>query len=279
MPARKSKVKNQRSKVQVKSQRSKISVSKKLSASVVTRKVLKANKKPATTETQKKKEAQKQGRLSIDVFDTKGKVVRSVDLPKEIFGAKINKQLLAQAVRVYLANQRIGTASTKDRGEVHGSTRKIYRQKGTGRARHGSKKAPIFVHGGIVFGPKPRDFSLKMSKKMKRLALFSALSAKKNANEIKAVKGLDSLGPKTKLMVEVLNNLEINNKDKNILLVLSGKSTKDLENIYRSARNIEGLNIINADILNAYDALNNKLILLMESSIEHMKERFLKESI
>ena len=80
-------------------------------------------------------------------------------------------------------------------------------------------------------------------------------------------------------MVEVLNNLEINNKDKNILLVLSGKSTKDLENIYRSARNIEGLNIINADILNAYDALNNKLILLMESSIEHMKERFLKESI
>ncbi|OGH30447.1 MAG: 50S ribosomal protein L4, partial [Candidatus Levybacteria bacterium RIFCSPHIGHO2_12_FULL_37_9] len=127
--------------------------------------------------------------------------------------------------------------------------------------------------------PKPRDFSLKMSKKMKRLALFSALSAKKNANEIKAVKGLDSLGPKTKLMVEVLNNLEINNKDKNILLVLSGKSTKDLENIYRSARNIEGLNIINADILNAYDALNNKLILLMESSIEHMKERFLKESI
>lgn len=221
--------------------------------------------------------AKKTNGLSIDVFDIKGKVVRSVDLPKEIFGAKINKQLLAQAVRVYLANQRIGTASTKDRGEVHGSTRKIYRQKGTGRARHGSKKAPIFVHGGIVFGPKPRDFSLKISKKMKRLALFSALSAKKKANEIKVIKGLDSLEPKTRLMVDVLNNLGINEKDKNILLVSSGKSGKELENIYRSARNIEGVHIINAEMLNAYDALNNKLILLMESSVNAMKERFLKE--
>lgn len=221
------------------------------------------------------KKAKKSG-LTIDVFDTKGKVARSVELPKEIFGAKINKQLLAQAVRVYLANQRKGTASTKDRGEVHGSTRKIYRQKGTGRARHGSKKAPIFVHGGIVFGPKPRDFSLKMSKKMKRLALFSALSAKKKANEIKAIKGLNSLEPKTRLMVEVLENLGINDKDKNILLVLSGKSTGELENIYRASRNIEGVHIMNAEMLNAYDALNNKLILLMESSINAMRERFLK---
>ncbi len=215
--------------------------------------------------------------LSIDVFDTKGKVVRSVDLPKEIFGVSINNQLLAQAVRVYLANQRKGTVSTKDRGEVHGSTRKIYRQKGTGRARHGSKKAPIFVHGGIVFGPKPRDFSLKMSKKMKRLASFSALSAKQKAHEIKAVKGLDDLEPKTRLMVDVLNNLGINEKDKNILLVSSGGKAKELENIYRASRNIEGVRIINAEMLNVYDALNNKLILLMESAIDAMKNRFIKE--
>lgn len=246
MPVRKSKVKSQRSKVQLKTQK------------------LRARKA-------------KKSSLALDVFDTKGKVVRSVDLPKEIFGAKINKQLLAQAVRVYLANQRKGTASTKDRGEVHGSTRKIYRQKGTGRARHGSKKAPIFVHGGIVFGPKPRDFSLKISKKMKRLALFSALSAKKKANEIKAVKGLDNLEPKTRLMVDVLNNLGINEKDKNILLVSSGKSIKELENIYRAARNIEGVRIINAETLNAYDALNNKLILLMERALDTIKEKFIKE--
>jgi len=238
----------------------------------------KSQKSKIQIKTQKlKTRANRSSGLTIDVFDTKGKIAGKISLPKEIFGAKINKQLLAQAARVYLANQRKGTASTKDRGEVHGSTRKIYRQKGTGRARHGSKKAPIFVHGGIVFGPKPRDFSLKISKKMKRLALFSALSAKKKANEIKAVKGLDSLEPKTRLMVDVLNNLGINEKDKNILLVLSGKTPKDLENIYRASRNIKGVHIINAEMLNAYDALNNKLILLMESSIDHMKERFLKK--
>jgi len=263
MPARKSKVKTQRSKVPIRDIR--------LSSVEAQAQGRQVKSKKLKTKTKKKSS------LTLDVFDTKGKVVKSIDLPKEIFGAKINRQLLAQAVRVYLANQRKGTASTKDRGEVHGSTRKIYRQKGTGRARHGSKKAPIFVHGGIAFGPKPRDFSLKISKKMKRLAIFSALSAKKKANEIKAVKGLDSLEPKTRLMVDVLNNLGINEKDKNILLVLSGKSPKTLENIYRSARNIEGVNIINAEILNAYDALNNKLILLMESSIDHMKERFLKK--
>ncbi len=247
---------------------------------VATKKTVAAVKKKTVIKTSSgvaKPASSKKDSLSLEVFDTKGKVVKSVDLPKEIFGAKINKQLLAQAVRVYLANQRKGTASTKDRGEVHGSTRKIYRQKGTGRARHGSKKAPIFVHGGIVFGPKPRDFSLKISKKMKRLALFSALSAKKKSNEIKVVKGLDNLEPKTRLMVDVLNNLGINEKDKNILLVSSGKSGKELENIYRASRNIEGVHIINAEMLNAYDALNNKLILLMESSVNVMKERFLKE--
>src|SRR3989344_4174622 len=89
--------------------------------------------------------------LTVDVFDTKGKTVGKVTLPQEIFGAKINKELLAQAVRVYLANQRTGTASTKDRGEVHGTTKKVWQQKGTGRARHGSRRAPIFVHGGIAF--------------------------------------------------------------------------------------------------------------------------------
>lgn len=215
--------------------------------------------------------------LSIDLFDTKGKVVKSVDLPKEIFGAKINDKLMTQAVRIYLANQRKGTASTKDRGEVHGSTRKIYRQKGTGRARHGSRKAPIFVHGGIVSGPHPRDFSLKMPKKMKRLALFSALSAKIKDNEIKVVTGLETLMPKTKLMVEVIKNLGINGEKRNVLMVVPAKSAKEPENVYRAARNIEGISIINAAMLNAYEVLNNKLILLMDSALNTIKENFLKE--
>ena len=243
--ANKSKVKNKKSKIQVKTQKLKT-------------------------------RAKKASGLTIDVFDAKGKVTGKISLPKEIFGVKVNKQLLAQAVRVYLANQRKGTASTKTRGEVHGSTRKIWRQKGTGRARHGSRKAPIFVHGGIVFGPHPRDFSLKMSKKMKKLALFSALSAKLKNKEIKAVTGLEKLEPKTKSMVEVIKNLGINGEKRDILMVVP-KAKEELENVYRAARNIEGLRIVNANTLNTYEVLNNKLILLMNEAITTMKENFLKK--
>jgi large subunit ribosomal protein L4 len=124
------------------------------------------------------KEAPKETGLKLSVYDLKGAIAESLTLPKEIFGAKINNSLMAQAVRVYLANQRRGTLKTKSRGEVAISTRKIYRQKGTGRARHGAKSAPIFVGGGIAFGPKPRDFSMKLNQNMRRVALFSALSAK-----------------------------------------------------------------------------------------------------
>ena len=140
------------------------------------------NSKPETKKTQTRN-VQKTG-LNIDVFDIKGKNVGSISLPESIFKAKVNPQVVAQAVRVYLANQRQGTSSTKTRGEVQGSTRKIYRQKGTGRARHGSIRAPIFVHGGVAFGPKPRDFSLKIPSKIKQQALFSAFSSKFSADEI-----------------------------------------------------------------------------------------------
>src|SRR3989338_5152877 len=129
--------------------------------------------------------------LVAKVFDTKGALKKTIDLPKEIFGVQENNILLAQAVRVYLANQRQGTVSTKTRGEVAGSTRKIYRQKGTGRARHGSIRAPIFVHGGLVFGPKPRDYSMKFPKKMRKAALASALSSKVNDAQVKVVDGLE----------------------------------------------------------------------------------------
>ncbi|EKD64526.1 MAG: hypothetical protein ACD_50C00352G0006 [uncultured bacterium] len=219
----------------------------------------------------------KTGELSLDLFDIKGKTAGKIDLPKEIFGAKINNQLLAQAVRVYLANQRKGTAETKTRGEVHGSTRKIWRQKGTGRARHGSKKAPIFVHGGIAFGPHPRDFSLKISKKMKRQALFSALSSKLKSNEIKAVTGLEKLDPKTKSMADVINNLGIDKKKRNILMITPLKN--DLENVYRAARNLEGVRILNANVLNTYDVLNNRLILLMDKAVDSIKENFANAKI
>lgn len=205
--------------------------------------------------------------LKADVFDTKGKLVESINLPVEVFGAKINHQLMAQAVRVYLANQRKGTAATKTRGEVKGSTRKIYRQKGTGRARHGAIRAPIFVGGGVVFGPKPRDYSLELPKKMKKKALFSALSLKHKNGEIKIVSNLEKIEPKTKAMVEIIKKLSLNGEK--ILLVLPEKK----ENVQKSARNIEGLEMILADQLNAYEVLRNKKLLFMRESIEFLNKK------
>jgi len=213
--------------------------------------------------------------LTIDCFDMQGKVAEKIELAKEIFGAKVNNQLMAQAVRVYLANQRMGTASTKTRGTVHGSTRKIWAQKHTGRARHGSRKAPIFVHGGIAFGPKHRDFSLKLSKKMKRLALFSSLTYKFKRGEVKGITGFEKIEPKTKLMVIALKNLGLSDKDKKVLLI-TPSSEKDFENVYRASRNIKTINILNASMLNPYEVLNNKLIVLMKESLRVMEDRFLK---
>lgn len=211
---------------------------------------------------------------SAPVYDVKGKLVGKVGLPSEIFGVEPNNKLISQAVRVYLANQRLGTASTKTRGEVRGSTRKIQRQKGTGRARHGSIRAPIFVHGGIVFGPKPRDYSLKLPKKMRRLALFSALSSKATLGEIKVLKGFEKIKPKTKLMAKVIENLNSKLKNEKILLVLP--NLKDFESLYKASRNIEEMQVILAASLNTYQVLDNKMILLVKDAIDVIKKTFLK---
>ena len=287
MPVKKSKIptsprlrgasKNQKLKVAKKN----FSSSKKLSSSVVvsrsqiplrrTRKVL--NKKTVATETQNKVRTP---RLSADVYNTAGKVVSKVALPKEVFGAKVNDNLMAQAVRVYLANQRMGTASTKNRGEVRGSTRKIWRQKGTGRARHGSRKAPIFVGGGVAFGPRPRDYSLKMPKKMKKAALFSALSLKNQNGEIKVVTGFEKLEPRTKIMAQVVKKLGFDSKKINVLLVLPDKAKNGFENVFRAGRNIEGLKILNADVLNTYEVLDNSSILFMKDAVEAVKKHFIE---
>jgi large subunit ribosomal protein L4 len=215
------------------------------------------------------------GGLKADVYDLHGKVVETIDLPKEIFGGKVNNQLVAQAVRVYLANQRRGTVSTKTRGEVQGSSAKIYRQKGTGRARHGSKRAPIFVHGGLVFGPKPRDYSLDLPKKMRRLALFSSLTLKNESGEIKVVKGLEKIEPKTKIAEEIVKKLGFDPKTRKVLLVTSDQ-VNGLENVFRAAENLKGVEILSANMLNAYKVLNNKNILIMKEAIEVIKSTFVK---
>lgn len=215
-----------------------------------------------------------QPKLTAEVFDLEGKILEKISLPEEIFAAKINKVLIAQAVRVYLANQRQGTASTKTRGEVEGSTRKIYRQKGTGRARHGSIRAPIFVHGGIVGGPKPRDYSLHLPQKMKRRALFSALTDKLNNRGIKILKGLEKIEPKTKNFVNLIDKLGLTHKKKKILVITASEN----ENLKRASRNVEGVSITAAKRLNTHDVLNNRELLFMKEAIEELKTHFLKKA-
>lgn len=222
------------------------------------------------------KELPKETGLKLSVYDAKGKVVESINLPKEIFGIEINTNLMSQAVRVYLANQRRGTVKTKSRGEVKISTKKIYRQKGTGRARHGAASAPIFVGGGIAFGPRQRDYSLKLSQKMRKVALFSALSAKLKAGEIKIVTGLEKLEPKTKIFADTIVNLSLNEKKPQILLI-TPKSGKDFEMVMKGARNLKGVKITSSNLLNTYDVLAHRNILFMKNSIEGIKETFLKE--
>lgn len=219
------------------------------------------------------KETKKNGQLTIDVVDTKGKVVETMSLPEAIFGAKINKPLMSQAVRVYLANQHRGTASTKSRGEVRGSTRKIYRQKGTGRARHGGIRAPIFVHGGVAHGPKPRDYSLSLSKKMKKAALFSALSAKLADGSIKVVKGLELLEPKTKVMVTTFANLSLDGKKRGIVVIMPER----IDPVEKAARNIAGVVVSRVESLNTYDVMRSKMLVFMQPAIEKAQQHFVKE--
>ncbi len=199
--------------------------------------------------------------LQVEVFGIDGKVSGTVDLPEAAFGAKVNKLLIAQAVRVFLANQRAGSASTLSRGEVTGSTRKIYRQKGTGRARHGGIRAPIFVHGGIAHGPKPHSFELKMPQKMRRLALYAALTLKAKAGAIKVVDGLDTMKPKTKIMASLLT--QINPEAKSILFVLGDKQ----DNVIRATRNIEGVTYNFARQLYTYEVMNHQVLVIVKQAL------------
>jgi large subunit ribosomal protein L4 len=210
--------------------------------------------------------------LTVSVYGLDGKVNGKISLPDAIFGAEINKKLIAQAVRVYQANKRQGDASTKTRGEVDGSTRKIYKQKGTGKARHGSLRAPIFVKGGIVHGPKPKDFNLEMPKKMRRKALFSVLSGKLADGEIKILSGLEKIAPKTKEFVSVLKGLELT-VGKNKVLVITPDT---FDNAKRSFSNLQGINSTSAQRLNALEALRHKMLILTKESVSEMEKHFLK---
>ena len=265
MPEQKSKVKSQKSKVQVKTKKSIV----KKAAPKIAKPAAKVSKSASRTA---KTEAVN---LTVSVYGLDGKVSGKVSLPKEIFGETVNKKLLAQAVRVYQANKRQGNASTKTRGEVDGSTRKIYRQKGTGKARHGSLRAPIFVKGGIVHGPKPRDFGLELPKKMKRKALFSALSAKLQDGEVKVLSGLEKITPKTKQFVQVLEKLAFEGSSKKLLLI----APDNFDNARRASRNLTGITNTSALRLNALEVLSSKYLLFTREAIAEMETNFLKKGV
>jgi len=214
-----------------------------------------------------KKAKKKENALTISIYDLDGKIEKEIELPKEIFSVKVSPRLLTQYVRVYLANQRQGTASTKTRGEVSGSTRKIYRQKGTGRARHGDIKAPIFVGGGIVGGPRPKDFRLKIGRKQKKKALLGALTLKQESKELIGLSDkFLSVKPKTKLLIEFFQKLNLEKEKKLLVIPLLEKNQ-----LLLAVRNIPTVIVVSATALNCYQLLNHKKILFIAKTIEVIK--------
>jgi large subunit ribosomal protein L4 len=222
-------------------------------------------------QTTKKQTKTTKSSLEIPVYDVTGKEVKTISLSKDIFGAEANKHLIAQYVRVYLVNQRQGTVSTKTRSEVTGTTKKIYRQKGTGNARHGSKKAPIFVGGGVTFGPQPREHMLKMNKKQKKQALFTALSMQAQNGSVYAVASeVAAMKPKTKDITGLLKNIGLAEKK---VLVIVPELTKN--GLVLSSRNISNIELVPATTINPYMILNHQATIFVEDALVVMEKHFL----
>lgn len=208
--------------------------------------------------------------VRADVYDLTGKPSGKMILPEEIFGVKADPKLLTQVIHVFRSNQRLGTHSSKTRTMVSGSTRKIYRQKGTGRARHGDIKAPIFIGGGVAHGPHPKDYSLNIPQTMKRKSLFAALSGKLSEGALKIIEGISTLEPKTKILAKTLLNFGINNKSTNTLII----SGKDGRNIYLAGRNLRNVRVLSGSLINTYEILSPRNILLAREGVELIKKTF-----
>jgi large subunit ribosomal protein L4 len=203
--------------------------------------------------------------LTVDVLDISGKAVGKLELSEEVFGVKPNKNLVAQAVRVYLANQRLGSASTKTRGEVSGGGKKPWKQKGTGRARAGSIRSPLWRGGGVTHGPQPRDFGLKFPKKMRRKALACALSDKVLGNDLVVLNNIEFKEPKTKEAAAMLKNLNIDSKG----LVASNEFG---EKEVKALRNLKEIKLIKAVDLNTYEVVNSKKVLITKKGVEQVEK-------
>ncbi len=207
--------------------------------------------------------------MKAKVFSIKGEEIKDITLSDEVFGREVSEGSIYYAIRNELANRRVGTACTKTRSEVRGSGAKPWSQKGTGHARSGSKKSPVWVGGGTVFGPKPRDYSYTMPKKMKRAAMKSILSLKAQNESIVVVEDFSIESGKTKELVQILKSLSVEGR---AVVVLKD----DDEMVRRAGRNIPGLSILSYNRLNAHDLFYGKKIVLLETAVGNLNDFYSK---
>ncbi len=201
-------------------------------------------------------------------FNDNGEGKAEQALPDLLFDVEISSQALYESVKAYLANQRQGTAKTKERGEVAFSTAKLYRQKGTGRARAGSARSPLREGGGTTFGPKPRDHRMNLNRKVRRLALLSALTDRARGGSVSVVEGLQMDAPKTRHAAQVIGNMGL--EGKTLLFVVNDKD----ESLYKSLRNLDGVDVIPAYQLNAYAILRSDELVFTDAALERVTEVF-----
>lgn len=207
--------------------------------------------------------------MKLEVLNIQGEQTgRDIDLPEDVFGIEPNEHVVYLAVKQYLAAQRQGTHKTKERNEIAGSTKKLKRQKGTGTARFGDIKNPIFRGGGRIFGPRPRKYKIRLNKKVKQLARKSALSSKASAGKVMIVEDFSFESPKTKAFVDILNSLKV--ADQKPVVV-----TSDYEKeVYLSSRNLKKAKVVRASDLNTYEVMNAGTLILSEGAVEKIKEAF-----
>jgi len=207
--------------------------------------------------------------MELSVLNSTGQDTgRKITLSEDVFGIEPNTHAMYLDVKQYLANQRQGTHKSKERNEVAGTTKKLKKQKGTGGARAGSMKSPIFIGGGRVFGPRPRNYSFKLNKKLKELARLSALSTLARDNKVALVDGLNIEAPKTSAFVQVVNNLKISRRK---TLIVTAQND---QNLYLSSRNLQGIKVAEASNLNTYDLLNTDTLLLTEESLKTLEQLY-----
>lgn len=200
----------------------------------------------------------------VALYNMNGQQVGDIELSDSVFGLDVNREVMHQVVKMQLANKRQGTQSSLTRGEVAGGGIKPWRQKGTGRARQGSIRAPQWIHGGVVFAPKPRDYSYSLPKKIKRLAMRSALSSKVIDNDLIVLDEIKLESPKTKIVVDMLKSFDV----RKALIIVPEKD----ETVYKSARNIEGIAILPVNNLNVYDILKYEKFIITKDAVSKVEE-------